>query len=1021
MMDRALHICSVTFLFVCASVAFAAEKASPFTISPQATELLESYCFSCHDSESKKGDIQLDNLGALALKDRLDILNRAQEQLFTKQMPPKKKKTQPSETERRQLFDWMSGELRKHNASKLEDKLRKPEYGNYVEHDKLFSGEFKDVPGFTYDRRWLISEYIFNDKFYRMLKGQATGYHRGRRVPVFGSKRFHHFTPTNPFLLPNRSGVRYYANTDLTGGHLSTMLTTAQKAAQLMTGYLVPRHKKSRQQYLPAIVEIMALEDEHSATLEARREFLETNIARVCQDLYGKKNDLLLPKFVPVVLNEAKALEEGETYKKAPIHVAQNTLKNLGGEDALYQILLNPELKGLSDVEIRNRCERQWFYNGDHERKIQGRVTMLRDYLTEVRERLAKNGTKIKLRIYKPLADEEIAIIHAAITKYRKQGDFLTAVIEKCMTQWTDDFRQVRVEAGPPSDELLTQLVTQLFLQILERPPSVDEQDEYLTLSKSYVAKLGNLKAIQKMVQTVMLSSEFVYRQEFGSGEPDAQGRRMLSPRDASYAIAYALTDQSPDEELSKAAAEGRLNTREDYRREITRMLKRRDLYYFVDPILIDKNHRENVTSMPIRELRFFREFFGYPKAITIFKDEKRFGGDRLGTATARLLGETDQLVAHILEKDRNVFEELLTTEKFYVFHDGDNERMQAASDRIKRIYEYFKDTDWQNFDLEELGKHKDFLREVKIRSINPDKLESGNRSGTGLQLFKKSMTTVTARLDKGQKEAAPFDMYRGYGSDFMPGENVSKFFNYPLINWDYATVQPGKVPNRKGLLTHPAWLMAHAQNTETDPVIRGKWVREKLLAGTIPDVPITVDAVIPEDHHKTLRDRLATATEKTYCWKCHEQMNPLGYAFEAYDDFGRFRFRESLEYPNKLVKKNPDKAPGRNHLLDLRDVYKTLPVDATGYLKGTGDPKLDGDVKDAIDLAERLGKSRRVRQSIIRHAFRYFMGRNEYLSDSKTLIDAEQAYVDSDGSFDAIIVSILTSDSFVYRKPIKE
>ena len=48
-------------------------------------------------------------------------------------------------------------------------------------------------------------------------------------------------------------------------------------------------------------------------------------------------------------------------------------------------------------------------------------------------------------------------------------------------------------------------------------------------------------------------------------------------------------------------------------------------------------------------------------------------------------------------------------------------------------------------------------------------------------------------------------------------------------------------------------------------------------------------------------------------------------------------------------------------------------------------------------------------------------MGRNEYLSDSKTLIDAEQAYVDSDGSFDAVIVSILTSDSFVYRKPIKE
>ena len=197
---------------------------------------------------------------------------------------------------------------------------------------------------------------------------------------------------------------------------------------------------------------------------------------------------------------------------------------------------------------------------------------------------------------------------------------------------------------------------------------------------------------------------------------------------------------------------------------------------------------------------------------------------------------------------------------------------------------------------------------------------------------------------------------------------------------------------------------------TETDPVIRGKWVREKLLAGTIPDVPITVDAVIPEDHTMTLRGRLKKATNNDYCWKCHELMNPLGNAFEAYDDFGRFRTRESLEYEENLIKEGAKKAHFFN---STSHVYKTLPVDTTGYLSGTGDPTLDGPVKDAMELSEKLGKSRRVRQSIIRHAFRYFMGRNEELSDSKTLIDAEQAYVDSSGSFDAVIVSLLTSDSF--------
>ena len=303
------------------------------------------------------------------------------------------------------------------------------------------------------------------------------------------------------------------------------------------------------------------------------------------------------------------------------------------------------------------------------------------------------------------------------------------------------------------------------------------------------------------------------------------------------------------------------------------------------------------------------------------------------------------------------------------------------------------------------------------MRSVDPDHLDSGNRQGTAIQLFKKSMTSITARLDKGQKEAAPFDLYRGYGYDFMIGYNVAMFYGIPLDNWDYQTQQPGKVANRKGILTHPAWLVAFAKNTETDPIHRGKWVREKLLAGTVPDTPISVDAVIPENHGKTLRDRLSGATEATYCWKCHESMNPLGYAFESYDDFGRFRTEETLEYPSKLVSKKPDKG---DLLTDTRDIYKTLPVNSKGYLKGTGDSSLDGEVKDALDLTERLAKSRRVRQSIIRFAFRYFMGRNEFLSDSKTLMDAEQAYIGSGGSFDAVIVSLLTSDSFIYRKPIE-
>ncbi|MEN8784688.1 MAG: DUF1588 domain-containing protein, partial [Akkermansiaceae bacterium] len=194
-----------------------------------------------------------------------------------------------------------------------------------------------------------------------------------------------------------------------------------------------------------------------------------------------------------------------------------------------------------------------------------------------------------------------------------------------------------------------------------------------------------------------------------------------------------------------------------------------------------------------------------------------------------------------------------------------------------------------------------------------------------------------------------------------------------------------------------------------TDPVRRGKWIREKLLAGYVPEVPITVDAQIPEDHHRTLRERLDSVTSAQECWKCHVHMNPLGLTFEMFDDFGRFRKTEALEHPDNLIKAGNGKSSASE--------YKTKPLNVSGFLEGTGDAALDGEVRDAYDLIDRLAKSRRVRQSIIRHAFRYFMGRNELLSDSQTLIDAEAAYVKYGGSFKMVIVSLLTSDSFIYRK----
>jgi len=1012
------------------------DSTGQFSVPKKVQSVIARRCIDCHGADTAEADTRLDNLGELDTVARLELLNKAEDKIFFGLMPPDDAE-QLTEVEGEKLASWISGELRKHNASRLEEKLRLPAYGNYVDHDKLFSGKYRGLPGFTYDRRWLISEFIFNAKINHLVDHEGMRTIDGKRMPVIGDNgvnlgtRFGGATLrqsiTNPFLLPTNIGVRYYDNTMLTGGHLLTMITNAKKIAGYMSS------EQTMKSHYPAMYRIMKMELDHREILRTREYFLNNHIKRVAEDIYKEKDDALLPEFVRIKVEEIpdyKTDPDGNPIKRTNLEL----LRIRYGEDvqAIYRGIGEYKQEGVTFEQIIEKCEKIWFTFGVHEKQLRARVTLMKVLMKQwdmalVFEDVSKKN--IRQAPYKPLPDSEMDIITASMLKHRKKGDRYRQIIDKCMNDWDQSFEGERIAAGQADEGQVADLVDELFAKILERKPTEQETQENIALTNAFMKSLGNQQAIAKLIESLVLSSEVVYRSEFGQGPADEDGRRMMSPRDASYALAYALTDSRPDEELVAAVNNGNLSTKEDYRREVIRMLKRRDQYYVIDETVQKNGFNSSITNTPIRKLRFFREFFGYTKAMTLFKDDARFGAGRYDSVKGRLVDEADMLVDHVLQNDKNVIEELLTTEKFYVYHSGNNEAMKAASDRIRKIYDYFDAFDWEKFTEEELYEHWGFINEMKMMgTVFPDFETNATRRKNWVRTFKSQMTSYTFRYANGQKVAAPYDatgMAYWNKSDSstrtgqqMRGPEVGKFFNIDFANWDYPTTQPAKIEHRKGMLTHPAWLIAHSLNLETDPVRRGKWVREKLLAGTIPDVPITVDAVVPEDHHKTLRQRLDQKTGETYCWNCHKKMNPLGMAFEVYDDFGRYRTQERLEHPDNLLKEAPRE---RGLHIDGRPVYKTLPVNARGYLDGTGDKALDGEVADAMDMTERLARSARVRQSIIRHAFRYFMGRNEVLSDSRTMIDADQAYLNSGGSFDAVIVSLLTSDSFIYRKAVRE
>lgn len=201
----------------------------------------------------------------------------------------------------------------------------------------------------------------------------------------------------------------------------------------------------------------------------------------------------------------------------------------------------------------------------------------------------------------------------------------------------------------------------------------------------------------------------------------------------------------------------------------------------------------------------------------------------------------------------------------------------------------------------------------------------------------------------------------------------------------------------RAGVLTHPAWLASHGGNFEDDPsaVHRGKWVREQLLCGYVPPLSqVRVQAQVgPHRDDTTARGRLEAATGKSECQGCHSLMNPLGFAFETYNHSGYLR--------------NRDHAPDGGWM---------APSGAS-VLSGMPDPALNGPVRDAVELSEKLADSPWVKRCFLRQAFRYYMGRNENRTDACTLAAMENAYDSNGGSFKAALSALMTSPTWTTRR----
>ncbi len=598
----------------------------------------------------------------------------------------------------------------------------------------------------------------------------------------------------------------------------------------------------------------------------------------------------------------------------------------------------------------------------------------------EATQILGKAEDILRYMAYGPLSLANPEQITDDPNTYKMEGDIRglpTALVYSTrflrpLTSVYDLMKNTNIEV---TNDRLRKAVEELFESLTFRPPTKKESDDYLQLVRDSMAKIGREDGIIMGLSAIFLDRDALFRPELvESGKPDEHGRVMLQDWELGLAVNHALRYIKPDKELRQAIVEGRMRNREDVHREVTRLLG-------------DESIRKP------RVLRFFRDYFDHDLAGYICKDTAalaRTGASSRGNGHYRAMfdatASTDRLIELILDRDKDVLRELLTTQQV-VATQADNtyfgrkhtkeeraaavvarkqaEKEQAEKDRAliieleKEIADLEAEKPKNNRAKKTLSRLKKELAAAKRRGKR-GAARNRNRTNVDVALADLSGPRIYARVSR-----------RSFGNGSMKPERT------------LATAPEGQ---RMGILTHPAWLVSHSDAMDNHAIHRGRWVRERLLGGGIPDVPITVDAMLPDEPDTTLRERMRVTREK-YCWTCHKKMDPLGLPFEMYNHAGLFR---TTEWDN--------------------------PVDTSGEIIDSGDANLDGPVNSALEMIERLAASERVEQVFVRHAFRFWMGRNETLNDAPVLQAAHQAYRSNGGSMKALIISLLTSDAFLYR-----
>ena len=122
--------------------------------------------------------------------------------------------------------------------------------------------------------------------------------------------------------------------------------------------------------------------------------------------------------------------------------------------------------------------------------------------------------------------------------------------------------------------------------------------------------------------------------------------------------------------------------------------------------------------------------------------------------------------------------------------------------------------------------------------------------------------------------------------------ELLSALYDLPEVTgYEMRKVSLPPRSRRGGVLTQASILKVTADGAKTSPILRGKWVNERILGIVPPNPPDDVAKIEPDIRGATtIREQLAKHRSTPACMNCHTIIDPPGFALETFDVMGGWR-----------------------------------------------------------------------------------------------------------------------------------